>query len=316
MAQVGREPHLPVLRLNTRAIMSMSESLRKKLQMLRRTLAREDTDSAAQMLRRVDTAARDDDTRPASIGPIPLADACPGEEAAATDGARFWMIRRTLAEVSPTETAIAAEYAAVIRGARQRFDELQAPPALCFAANAQPEDILFMDTETCGFSGSMIFLVGLMSYRDEGLVFEQLLARDYSEEAAILRSFAMQLATAGVLVTFNGKAFDMNMIRERSAFHAVQLPPDQPPHLDLLHACRRRWRSQLPNCRLGTLEQHFCGRTRSGDIPGADIPDAYHSFVRSGDARGVRDIVHHNLLDLLTMAQLLSAILTGCDPAT
>ena len=38
-----------------------------------------------------------------------------------------------------------------------------------------------MDTETCGLSGSMIFLVGVMFFRDGDLHFEQYLARDYSE---------------------------------------------------------------------------------------------------------------------------------------
>ena len=33
-----------------------------------------------------------------------------------------------------------------------------------------------------------------------------------------------------------------------------------------------------------TLEQAICGRRRRGDIPGRDIPLAYHDFVRSGDA--------------------------------
>jgi len=281
--------------------------------MLTRSLASGDTAPAGRLLRRWELDGRIDTAGRAVT--IELADACPGEEVAATDERRFWMIRRTLAEVSPDELSLACEYAAVMRGARQRFNELQASAALCFAANARPEDLLFMDTETCGFSGSMIFLVGLMSYRDGGFLFEQLFARDYSEEAGILQVFADRLATCGVLVTFNGKAFDMNMIRERSAFHAVPLPSELPPHLDLLHACRRRWRTVLPNCRLGTLEQHFCSRSRRGDIPGCDIPDAYHHFVHSGDARRVRDIVHHNLLDLLTMAQLLCAVLTGCDPS-
>ena len=118
---------------------------------------------------------------------------------------------------------------------------------------------------------------------------------------------------ARVLVTFNGKAFDMNMIRERAIFHGLKMPPEG-PHLDLLTEARKRWRGRLPNCKLQTLERHLFKRNRVGDIPGWAIADAYHKFVDTADARQVRDIVHHNLLDLLTMAQLVSVILTGEDP--
>jgi uncharacterized protein YprB with RNaseH-like and TPR domain len=340
----------------------MSESRRKKLQMLTRSIARGDFASAAKLLQAEALSAhgggthkgaqdggtdkRGDDGGKASIdkrgddggrasidkrredagkakidsrvGPVALVEACPGVEAmikAASGEARCWLIRRRLSDVSPDCLEVARQYAAVLRGARQRFDELEASAELCRAADARPEDLLFLDIETCGFSGTSIFLVGTMSFADGEFLFEQHFARNYAEEAAILRAFTDRYARTGLLVSFNGKAFDMNMIRERAAFHAVEMPEEQPSHLDLLHESRRRWRGRVPNCRLQTLERHFCGRVRAGDIPGAAIPDAYHRFVDTGDAREVRDIIHHNLLDLLTMAQLLCAVLTGCEPS-
>jgi len=255
--------------------------------------------------------------------PLTIEQACPGREQAVRAGpadARCWLVCRSLTEAAPDCAEIATRFRNVLCGARQDFDELKASAALCRAANMGPEDVLFMDTETCGLAGSAIFLVGLMFFRPPAgqggpaeLVFEQYLARSYAEEPAILAAFAGQLGSTGVLVTFNGKAFDMNMIRERCAFHGIDLP-DVPPHLDLLHESRRRWRGQVPNCRLQTLESLLCGRRRVGDIPGADIPQEYHRFVKTGNARGMRDILHHNLLDLLTLAELLCAIMTGCDP--
>jgi uncharacterized protein YprB with RNaseH-like and TPR domain len=228
-----------------------------------------------------------------------------------------YRLRRTLEEVAPDCLDIARQYSAVLRGARQTFNDdmaLKASPALCHVADAAPGDLLFLDCETCGLSGTGIFLVGLMAWEDGHLAFEQWLARDYSEESAILQAFADRFEQAGVLVTFNGKSFDMSMIRERCAFHGVELPHRRVPHLDLLHESRKRWRRDLPNCKLQTLERHLCHRNRVGDIPGAEIPEAYHRFVASGDARQVRDILHHNLLDLLTMAQTVVALLTGSAP--
>jgi hypothetical protein len=291
--------------------MAMSESRRKKLQMLLRSVAKGGlTTGDALQVRSAGVAV------PARREPLALAEACPGGEqtvALAAGRASCWLVRRELVEVAPTGCDGARQLGPVLRGARQKFDELAASAALCHAAAARCEDLLFMDTETCGLAGASIFLVGTMFYRDGEPVFEQYLARDYAEEPAILAAFAAKLAGASVLVTFNGKAFDMNMIRDRCAFHRVILPGVEPPHLDLLHESRRRWRGQVPNCRLQTLESLLCGRQRVGDIPGAEIPQAYHDFVRTADARQMRDILHHNLLDLLTLAELLCAILTGCD---
>ena len=310
--------------------MAMSESRKKKLEMLVRSLARGDFAAARNVLTPGDVASEPAATCPQAAGrrggseravpptgPVSLQDACPGAESLVrtpSGQGRYWLIRRTLAEVAPDNLAIAREYASVMRGARRLFDELEASAELCRAADFGPGDLLFMDTETCGFSGCAIFLVGMMRYEGGQMVFEQCLARNYAEEPAILRAFFERLAAISGLVTFNGKAFDMNMIRERSIFHGLELPEREPPHLDLLHESRRRWRGTVPNCRLKTLESLLCGRYRPADIPSSAIPDAYHGFVETGDARAIRDIVHHNMLDMLTMAQLLCVLLTGCEP--
>lgn len=289
--------------------------------MLTRSIAAGDVASAAEMLRAHGHSGinrRGASRRGVSAGPVDLAEACGGAVSAAEtfDGAvEYYLIRRTLADVAPQDVSVASDYAAVMRGARQQFDELEASAALCHVSDCRPEDLLFMDIETCGLGSAVVFLVGMMRFEDEQLIFEQCFARDYSQERSILTAFAARYGQGRVLVTFNGKSFDMTMIRDRSAFWGVDLPPRELPHLDLLHEIRRRWRKELPNCRLQTLERYFCGRRRVGDIPGSAIPDAYHRYVATGDARQVADILHHNLLDLLTMAQLVVAILTGCGPA-
>ncbi len=298
----------------------LSESRKRKLSMLARSIAEGDFAKASELLTAHGHAGVNrGQAGPQAVGkgPLPLIQAAPGGGETTFDvpagPGRCWLISRTLSEVCPDEAAIAREFSTVLRGARHRFDELGASPALCHVANARPEDLLFMDTETCGLAGSAVFLVGLMFYQEDELVFHQYLARDYAEEAAILQAFADRLGRAGILVTFNGKAFDMTLLSDRSAFHGVALARGEIVHLDLLHEARRLWRGHLPNCRLQTLERHFCNRVRAGDIPGSAIPDAYHNFVATADARQMRDILHHNLLDLLTMAQLICAMLTGCD---
>ena len=292
-----------------------SESRKKKLEMLTRSIASGEIARAEEILSTIGVAPAERAPKGADappVGPIALAEVAPGAEASNERG-RYWLIRRSLAELSGDELAIQRQYSAVLRGARQRLDELETSVALCHVADGTPEGPLFFDLETCGLAGCPIFLVGMMTFRDEELIFEQLLARDYSEEAAILVGFAQRLGQASTLISFNGKSFDMTMLRDRSAVHKVDLP-EPPPHCDLLHESRRRWRKDLPNCRLQTLERYLCKRRRVGDIPGAEIPEAYHRFVRTGDATEMKAILHHNLLDLLTMSQLLTAVLTGEAP--
>jgi uncharacterized protein YprB with RNaseH-like and TPR domain len=80
-------------------------------------------------------------------------------------------------------------------------------------------------------------------------------------------------------------------------------------HCDLLHHARRRWKRVLPNCKLQTLERFVCNRSRHDDLSGAEVPAAYHEFVRTGVARQVGAIVHHNALDLVTLVQIALRLL-------
>jgi hypothetical protein len=167
-----------------------------------------------------------------------------------------------------------------------------------------PAGTLFLDLETCGLAGSAIFLAGILRHTDAGLVLKQLWARNYAEEHALLKTLTDELAAMSLLVTFNGKSFDWPQVCDRWARYQPLRALPHFPHFDLLHHARRRWRGQLPNCRLQTLERFLCGRHRVGDIPGREIPAAYRQYVQDGDVASVRPILHHNALDLVTLLQI------------
>jgi uncharacterized protein YprB with RNaseH-like and TPR domain len=117
--------------------------------------------------------------------------------------------------------------------------------------------------------------------------------------------FLAEMDRRSLLVTFNGKSFDYPFIRSRAAASGLRVSEVE-HHLDLLHVGRRFWRHRLPNCKLQTLERFLCHRVREGDIPGAEIPDAYHAYVRTGNAYQIVDILKHNLLDLVTLADIMT----------
>ena len=176
-----------------------------------------------------------------------------------------------------------------------------------------PARTLVLDIETGGFSGTPVFLIGVVALDSRPLCVEQWLARDYPEEEAILRRLADWSTERTTWVTFNGKSFDAPFVLERARIHGVRLTPPA-VHIDLLHAARRRWGGELPDCRLTTLESHILGRTRVGDVPGCDVPDLFHHFIRTRNAAPLKPVLEHNQLDLVTSTDLLMRLAGGEDP--
>jgi len=182
---------------------------------------------------------------------------------------------------------------------------------LCGGALPSANDLVILDLETTGLSSSPVFLVGTLAAVSEGFVIRQFLARTYAEERSIISAFAKEAGGKRLLVSFNGKSFDLPYLRARAAATGVALP-EFPAHLDLLHPARRVYSQVLPDCRLQTLERYVCRRRRVEDIPGEHIPDAYHYFVRTGNAAEVGRIIKHNAQDLVTLLELLLRLL-GAD---
>src|SRR5579864_3746320 len=83
---------------------------------------------------------------------------------------------------------------------------------------ADPEQWLFLDTETTGLaggSGTYAFLVGIAWWEDGGLEIEQFFLREQSEERALLFALRERIAERPILVSFNGKSFDWPLLETR-----------------------------------------------------------------------------------------------------
>jgi uncharacterized protein YprB with RNaseH-like and TPR domain len=171
------------------------------------------------------------------------------------------------------------------------------------------ESIVLFDIESLGFIGRPLFLIGAVygQHAADGLwdlEMVQYLARDYSEEEAILAAFHEDASGADLCVTFNGRTFDLPFLALRAAY--FQREPYHPRrHLDLLPVARHCWGARLPNCRLKTLEHLVCGRPRAGlDIDSSRVPEAYHRFVRTGEPFELMEVLGHNAADLISLLEL------------
>jgi hypothetical protein len=200
---------------------------------------------------------------------------------------------------------------------REHWGSIGSPPEgeadIAALAALGLEHALFLDLETGGLASSPVFLAGTMHWNGSDFVLRQYFARHYGEEAALISALAASAAPFEFLVTFNGKSYDAPFLRGRANVHRVplRLPPR---HVDLLHPSRRRWKLELPDCRLKTLELRVCRRRRYGDVAGDEVPGLYHDFVRHGDPYRLVPVFHHNLLDVITMCELLVALCRGPAP--
>jgi uncharacterized protein YprB with RNaseH-like and TPR domain len=184
-------------------------------------------------------------------------------------------------------------------------------------ASFNASDALFLDTETTGLAGgtgTMAFLIGLGWFEDGQFHVRQILARDFGEEKAALSYLSEIAGQKKFLVTFNGKAFDVNLLATRFILNRLRSDLSSLPHLDLLHPSRRILGHRLENSRLATLEAEVLGVEREGDIPGWEIPQRYFDWLRHRDGRLLVSIFEHNRLDVISMASLtahLTEILTA-----
>ncbi|MFO7245734.1 MAG: ribonuclease H-like domain-containing protein [Thermaerobacter sp.] len=173
-------------------------------------------------------------------------------------------------------------------------------------AGVDPEDLVFLDTETTGLAGgtgTLVVVAGLARLQGDHLRIRQFVLLDPADEAAFLAALAEDLAGARLLVTFNGRAFDWPVLEARFVLNRqVGAPPDL-PHLDLLPAARRLYGADLPSCRLTDLEAHVLGARREADIPGSEVPLRYHMLL-DGRPEPFRPVLDHNRHDLETLAAL------------
>ncbi len=224
------------------------------------------------------------------------------------DDTSFYAVERPLSEHWEPSRVVFERFARAMHDpvARERAGLVH--PELVALIDSGADRLLLVDLETCGFAGTPVFLIGTLYVKANQFHVEQLLARDYGEEAGILGRFGELLSQRSHLVTFNGKSFDWPFVADRAAVARIALGKPS-GHCDLLHVARRRYGGILPDCKLQTVERHVSGRARVGDIDGRDIPAAYHGFVNTGNARQLRDILHHNFLDLVTLTEIIAALI-------
>jgi hypothetical protein len=189
-------------------------------------------------------------------------------------------------------------------------------------AALDPARALYIDTETTGLSGgagTVPFLIGVAWFEaaSSSLVVEQVLLRELGEEAPMLDRLARRIATASMVVTYNGKSFDLPLLRSRFVMSRLPALPAV-AHLDLVHVARRIHRHRITQLNLVHVESQVLGFERTADIAGGEVCSRYTHFLRTGDDTALTAVVDHNEWDIVAMAALVGLYgepLEGLAPA-
>ncbi|MDR1144435.1 MAG: ribonuclease H-like domain-containing protein, partial [Spirochaetaceae bacterium] len=204
-----------------------------------------------------------------------------------------------------------------------------------YGASLTPRQFLFFDLETTGLSGgagTTAFLAAFGRFaapadpknqhpRGAGkgwpvLELTQFLLLDYPGEPDFLENV---LAEAGCcfadspepvfLTTYNGKAFDTQILKTRCLLNGLAVPSLL--QADLLYPARRLWKRILPNCSQATIETLVLGLDRTGDLPGSMAPGIWFNFLRAGadfsggpETADLLGICDHNVKDIFGLAML------------
>ncbi len=190
------------------------------------------------------------------------------------------------------------------------------------------EDLLFLDVETLGLRDEPIFLIGIGHFSPDhsnNFQVRQWFARDIGEEVVIMRQFIDTARCFKCLVSFNGKTFDLNVLRARAIYYFIDdfYKPSLPDpssgqysgfhHIDLFHESRHVWRNaDIENFRLGTIESQLLGITRGKgrDILSSEVPRVYRRFLDDPvDTSNIFRVIEHNYFDVLSLVTLLGKVL-------
>ena len=169
-------------------------------------------------------------------------------------------------------------------------------------------ETLFLDTETTGLAGgagTVCFLIGIGKFTSPSVFrLDQCFMRDFDDEGAMLQFIDEEYPTPSALVSYNGKSFDLPLLRNRHVQHRAAFPWKHTPHFDLVHAVRRIWKRRLGDCSLAHVETRLLGVRRSGDIPGSMIPRIWLDFLSQGNPYPLRPVFYHHRMDILSLVTL------------
>lgn len=175
---------------------------------------------------------------------------------------------------------------------------------------AKPEEILFLDIETTGFTAksSNLYLIGCVFYENDQWNTIQWLAENYDEEVEVLRAFLEFCLKYSFLVHFNGNRFDIPYLQQKCEMYGIPFLFDSFNGIDLYKRIKPYKNFlKLEDCKQKTLE-NFLGIIRDDKFNGGELINYYHDYVCNHSEEYLQAILLHNEEDIKGMLELLSIL--------
>lgn len=176
--------------------------------------------------------------------------------------------------------------------------------------------LVFIDIETTGFSPSkdtITILGALTVYKDTATMYQWFI-ENIEDEANALKALGHLFHSSSLVITYNGKSFDIPFINKKNHAHQIdwQIAPYQ--MIDLMHWAKKAFPSS-PDYKLKTIEKALKIK-RTDQISGKECVNLYHQYIKEGNKELAHLILLHNKEDILHMAPLTAmwSMLSPEDP--
>lgn len=170
-----------------------------------------------------------------------------------------------------------------------------------------PEDAVFFDIETTGFSHrhAMCYLIGCATRSGDTIAIDQFFATKKEEEKEIIATFLQFIHPYHTLITFNGNGFDIPFLTKRCEILELEQ-----------HLCDFSLRDifkslsalknilKLDNYKQKTIEA-FLGISREDAYNGGELINIYYDYQKTESSSALALLKLHNYEDVLGMTELL-----------
>lgn len=170
------------------------------------------------------------------------------------------------------------------------------------------KNVCIFDIETTGLNRNVdkVILIGYMYLENSKPIIKQIFAENYEEEKILLETFYEDLKKFNLLITYNGRNFDIPFLEARLNKHNLKPFIYQKDHIDIYqHIKTFKNHLNLSNYKLKSIES-FLGIKRQDTISGKESVQLYETYRKSMEKTLLDKILLHNYEDIYHLGKVLS----------